>query len=200
VDRALFGRLVAHLATKDEVEATLALNAVLGRMNASEVDTIVAALAALLPRRRRLQTLSNALAQRLGPYSPNPLRAVAKGLLGHLRDDAHALPLYVTLGARLWDWDDLAKAVADLSARDLLYFEVMEALLTTIRGSVHASLLDDRLGKHADPRVRRLGLAALVAASAPKDGWSAARRARLDAYRADPSPMVAGPAHFVTPP
>lgn len=199
-DRALFGRLLAHLGTKDEVEATFALNAVIARMSPQEIDAVVSAIAALLPRRRRLQTLANALAQRLGPYTSSTIRAVAGGVLEHLRGDAHALPLYVMLGARLWDWDDLAKAIVDLAARDLLYFEVMEALLAAVRGSVHASLLDDRLGKHADPRVRRLGLAALVAASLPKDGWSASRRARLEVYRADPSPMVAGPAHFVIPP
>ena len=185
---------------KDEVEATFALNAVIARMSPQEIDAVVSAIAALLPRRRRLQTLANALAQRLGPYTSSTIRAVAGGVLEHLRGDAHALPLYVMLGARLWDWDDLAKAIVDLAARDLLYFEVMEALLAAVRGSVHASLLDDRLGKHADPRVRRLGLAALVAASLPKDGWSASRRARLEVYRADPSPMVAGPAHFVIPP
>ena len=63
---------------------------------------------------------------------------MASGVLKQLRDDAHALPLYVTLGARLWDWDDLAKAIVDLSARDLLYFEVMEALLAAVRALVYA--------------------------------------------------------------
>jgi hypothetical protein len=106
----------------------------------------------------------------------------------------------VTLGARLWDGEGLASAIADLSGRDLLYLEVLEALHAAVRASVHAPLLDLRLGSHPDPRVRRLGLTALLTASAPKDGWTTERRARLDVYRADRSPVVAGPASFVWPP
>jgi cellulose synthase operon protein C len=198
--RALFARLLAQLGTSDEVEATFALYAVLTRMNETEVDAVVAALAAQLPSRRRLRTFADALAPRLGPYTRTPLLSVALGFLRHLRADPHVVPLYVALGARLWDGEELARVIADLSQRGLLYFEVLDALHAAVRTSVHAPLLDLRLGQHADPRVRRLGLTALVAASAPKDGWTTERRARLDVYRADRSPEVAGPASFVWPP
>jgi hypothetical protein len=169
-------------------------------MNETEVDRVVAVLASLLPRRRRIHTLVDALTPRLGPYTRPPLLSVAQGLLVHLRVDPHAIPLYLTIGARLWDGEQLAAVIADLSQRNLLYLEVLETLHTAVRASVHASLLDLRLGGHADPRIRRLGLTALVAAAAPKDGWTTERRARLDVYMADRSPEVAGPASFVWPP
>ena len=60
--------------------------------------------------------------------------------------------------------------------------------------------LERALSGSDDPRLRRLALAALVAQAKYPPGWTAARRARLEAYREDPAPLVAGAAQFTFPP
>ena len=71
-------------------------------------------------------------------------------------------------------------------------------------GAVGALLDPERfeaeLAGSRDVRLRRLAVTALVAAAAPEHGWTKERRARLEAYRADASPLVAGAATFVFPP
>ena len=56
------------------------------------------------------------------------------------------------------------------------------------------------LAASPDARLRRLGLAAAVAQATQPAGWTAALRARLDQYRADPTPLVAAAAQFTFPP
>jgi hypothetical protein len=53
-----------------------------------------------------------------------------------------------------------------------------------------------RLAAHADERLRRLALAALVRQSQRLPGWTELLRSRLDDYRADRSVLVASAAAF----
>ena len=198
--RALFQRLLAHLGVDATDEAVPALSAVLHRMLPTEVSAVADRLRALLPRRRHLVAFVPVITSRLGPYGQAAHVKVAEALLSALRADTAATPLYLTLGARLWIWKDLVAALVDLSRRDLLYHDAMVVALDAVRSSVHPSLLDEALQKEADPRLRRLGLEALVESARPKDGWTKERRARLALYQADAAPGVAGPASFVFPP
>lgn len=199
-NRVLFGKLLAHLATPAVDEATLALAATLQRMQASEVAQVAARLRDLVPNRRTIPAMVSALAARLGPYSSSPHLQVAEDLLLALRGDEAATSLYLQLGARVWAYPKVAAALSDLSARDLLHFDAMEAALAAVRASPHPDLLEASLTSHSDPRVRRLGLAALVHAAGPKEGWTKDRRSRLSRYQRDPSIAVSGPASFVFPP
>lgn len=76
----------------------------------------------------------------------------------------------------------------------------MVAALAAIRHCVHPEVLEEKLAKERDPRLRRLALAALEQAASPNHGWTKERRARLLNYQRDPSPAVSGPASFVFPP
>ena len=61
-------------------------------------------------------------------------------------------------------------------------------------------VLADESAAEADERLRRLALAALVAAAiGASRGWDDDRLARLEAFRADRSPLVAGVAQFTFP-
>lgn len=199
-ERSLFRRLLAHLEAHDHDEAAAALTAALQRMHPSEATTLSGRLEQLLRRRQHLVAFLPVIATRLGPYAQAHHVKVAEGLLASLGADPHAVPLYLSLGSRLWGYRELTDALVDLSKKDLLYHDAMVSALDAVKACVHPGLLDELLQGRADARLRRLGLAALVEAASPQNGWTVERRARLDLYRNDPSPGVAGPAQFVFPP
>jgi hypothetical protein len=64
----------------------------------------------------------------------------------------------------------------------------------------HPERIEEPLARAPDPSLRRLALEALVRAAADQGGWTAERRARLAAFRADTAPLVAEAAQFVFPP
>ncbi|WP_433934896.1 hypothetical protein AB3662_09800 [Sorangium cellulosum] len=199
--RALFDRLLGHMGATAPEEAAEALAAALARMQPGEVRRVVQRLGELAPRRRHLVAFLPVLSARLGAYAPQHHRAVGEGLLAALKQDALAVPQYLGLAARLLPWRELGQALTDLGRRDLLHHDAMVAAMAAVHACVHPSLLEQELRGSKDPRLRRLALEALVQAASPKNGWTEERRALLaERYRKDPSPAVAGPASFVTPP
>jgi hypothetical protein len=200
LERALFKRLLAHLDARAPDEAAAALAAALQRMLAAEAAVVSDRLKAFVPRRRHLAAFLPVVAAVLGPYARAAHVTVAEGLLKALGSEPRTAPQYLSLGARLWGWQDLGEALVDLSKKDLLYHDAMVAALEAVRSCAHPGALDELLQKQRDPRLRRLGLAALVEAASPQNGWTEARRARLGQYQNDPSPGVSGPAQVVFPP
>jgi hypothetical protein len=199
-ERALFRRLLAHLDAPAPEEAAAALAAALHRMYPREAPALSDRLVAFLPRRRHLVAFLPVVTSKLGPYAQEAHVQVAERLLAALEADPLAAPHYLSLGSRLWNCTKLGEAFAGLSQKDLLYHDTMVAAFQAVRSCVVPGLLEEMLQRHADPRVRRLGLAALEEAASPENGWTKERRARLELYRNDPSPGVAGPAQFVFPP
>jgi hypothetical protein len=198
--RSLMQRLLVHMGTDAPEEAAHAFGAVLQRMNSIEVDVVAKRLSESTHRGRHLLAFLSQLSLRLGPYASDMHRKVAKGLLDVMKSNPVLVPHYVGLGARIWNYEELAKVLVDLSKKDWLYHDAMEAALTAVRGSVHPALVEERLRGNADWRIRRLALAALVQAAAPENGWTQERRERLAVYQKDKAPGVAGPAQFVFPP
>lgn len=198
--RALFHRLLTHLGTDAPIEAAQALEAVLRLMRDGEDMTVARRLGELATRRPHLVAFLPVLSRQLGPYRSSAMERIADHLLELLRKDPLTTPHYLALGARVWAWGKLADVLVELSKRDLLHHDAMVAAVAAVRASLDAGLLEERLHRAADPRLRRLGLAALVELASPEKGWTRERRARLSQYRADPSPAVAGPASFVFPP
>ncbi len=199
-ERVLYRACLARVATGKEDEAGIALTAVLRRMLPKEAPDVVAMLTSLFEKRRRLQALLQILPNHLGPYAPKHVAKVGKALAAAMAADPLLTPQRVTLAGSFLGYSELAALFLELSDKRLLHFDTMTAALGAIARCVHPSQLEASLGDHADARVRRLGLAALSAASRPKRGWSQQRRARLQHYAADPDPLVAGAAAFVFPP
>ena len=80
-----------------------------------------------------------------------------------------------------------------------------DALLTAARAmdrvriqrpDVRIESLEEAFTNSEDGLMRRLGLAALLAQTSDAAGWTDARRSRLEAFRRDPSPLVAEAAQF----
>jgi cellulose synthase operon protein C len=195
--RSLWQRLVAHMGTDDPEEAGHAFNAVIHRMAPLEVDVVVKRLGELASRHRHLLVFLPRLSANIGPYASKTHTQVAKGFLTVLQSNPVLAPHYLTLGSRLWAYDDLVKVFIDLSKRDLLYHEVMEAAMAAVRACVHPGLVEEKLRNHSDWRIRRLALAALVQSASPKNGWTEERVKKLLEYQKDKAPGVAGPAQFV---
>jgi hypothetical protein len=100
----------------------------------------------------------------------------------------------------------VTSALRELAASGALHGEALMAAVGAIHQAAHrpdaAGLvtLEEALGQSDDERLRRLGLAALVALAEPPRGWNAERLTRLQGYRADPSWLVAAAAQFSFPP
>jgi len=195
--RSLWQRLVVHMGTDDPEEAGHAFNAVIYRMKGAEVDAVVKRLGELASRHRHLLVFLPRLSANIGPYASNMHTEVAKGFLKFLQSSPVLTPHYLTLGSRLWAYDDLVKVLVELSKKDLLYHEVMEAAMAAVRACVYPGLVEEKLRNHGDWRIRRLALAALVQSASPKHGWTEERVKKLFEYQKDKAPGVAGPAQFV---
>jgi hypothetical protein len=199
-NRSLFRRLLAHMGAAAPEEATLALSAALRRMHSGEESTVSRRLCELATRPRLLVAFLPVVASYVGPYASPMHGRVADDLLTALRANPWTAPHYLSLGARRWDWRQLADALVDLARRDLLHHDGTEAALAAVQACVHPALLEEALRRQSDPRLRRIALAALVRAASPQDGWTEPRRALLREYQSDRAPTVAGPANFVFPP
>lgn len=197
--RAFFHALLDHLATGDDREASLALCAATDRMRngTAEADQIIARFGALFPRRHRLAALATSLGEQLGPYSRAPVVRIAAGLVNLLVEDLPLAPTGLRLGAKLWKADGFVSALVALSNRNWLGYDTMQAAIEPLTGRGGASEIDRLLQPMEDPRLRRIGLAALVSAASWHQGWTRAYRDRLALYRADEAPIVAAAAVMV---
>jgi hypothetical protein len=199
-ERALFGACLLRMEGPHPEEARVATSAALARMLPGEAEAIVRRMEALAARRRLLVAFLEVVRPQLTPYATDAVMGVGRGLLAVLRADTHLAPQAIELGSRLLGGEALGEMLADLAERDLLHADAMVAAFGAVRAALHPEDLEAALARSAEPRLRRLAVTALVSAASPEKGWSAERRARLAAYRGDPSPLVAGAAEFVFPP
>jgi cellulose synthase operon protein C len=196
-NRSLFRVLVSHLVAQPD-EAAAAARAVVMRMLPSELEVVTSRFRDCF---RERETLVAVLAQlRPNPYSPNHLRKLAEAVLEGLASERLAVVQRVALAAYVHGFAELAVLFRELSRNGQLNYDTMTVAIDAIRRCVHPELLETRLTRESDPKLRRLALAALECAASSGHGWSAERIERLDQYRADPSHEVAAPAAFVFPP
>jgi hypothetical protein len=199
--RTLFRRCVDHLQAATPInEAGVALNAALTRMIPGEAPILVARVRGLLADRRLAMELIDVIVSAVQPWATSSVREVATGVMAALADDRLAVRMYLRLAGALLEARELAAVLAALAGRGLLHADAVACAHTATTRCVHPDLLEEALGHADEPVLRRLGLAALAQAAARDGGWTAARRARLAAYRADPAPLVAEEAQFTFPP
>jgi hypothetical protein len=198
--RVLWRALLRHLGAPDPAEAAATLGALLARMEGAEVPLLTARLAGLLPNRQVAQALITHLAAALHAWAPARHQQVARALLPALIADRFGATLAVPLLARTRDDAGYADGLEALSARDHLHHDAVALAVRHVDGFASPDRLARRLAAHVDPRLRRVALAALVAAAGPENGWAPARRALLATLQADASLEVAGAAAWVFPP
>ena len=199
-ERVLWRRCLDLVVTHDVDQCARACSALLSRMLPSEAAEASARLQSLIPRRKILSSLIEVLASMSGPYRGAHVGEVARTFCAALGRDPLAATRFVDLAGRVYQWKALAEALIDLSQRGLLHADAMSEAMRALGKSTHPELIEQSLADAEDPCLRRLALEALQQAAGPGRGWSRDRRRRLEKYRADSSPLVAGAAAFVFPP
>jgi len=186
-------------ALLDEVQA--AADTVLHGYAERDPDRIGAAVGRILAERRAVEVVLVSLGTS-ARWQRERYTATVRTVLDRLATD----PLTAAHRAHLAVVGLAAAEAAERlrgQARDAtLHADAVAAACTAVggwHGPGFRSELESALAVDPDERLRRIALAALVA-DAERSGWDSGRRERLDAYRADPSPLVAGAAQFTFPP
>jgi hypothetical protein len=170
-----------------------------------EVDSPVIAQAVrdLLPNRKVLLTLINAL-QSTNVQIRQRLLPIIRALLQTLTEDRLTVSLRVRLAFRYLPMEELIALLQSLSQSNELHAEALMELCRHIEEQSRFELADWEAFEAAfatseDERLRRLAFAALRAQNAKIGHWDEAHLARLKTYRADPSALVAAAAEFTLP-
>jgi hypothetical protein len=199
-------RALALLASPLPDERWAAARAALAAATAADAGRVGDATAALLPQRR---PLADWLAAVTGAAAAHPARleAPARVVLAALRTDPLTVCWQPALAAAAEGVAGLRALVNELRATPAaLHADAIRALDAALEGCAQrpdrAALaeVEAELAADADERLRRLAVTALRAAAQDGQGWTPARRERLERYRADAAPLVAGAAAFTFPP
>ncbi len=203
--QVLISRLLEAQGSPIPQERGAAARAVFATYGGRDVPLVGAAAALLLPNRRAITTMVEALRQSL-TWSRGTLLPAARAVLDALAADPLAASLRVELAAHALPWNDLAVLLASMAGQGELHDDVLATAAAALRGAATRpdadglSRLEEALAQHRDERLRRLALAALVAQAQAPRGWDEARLRRLQGYRRDPTPLVAAAAQFTFPP
>lgn len=211
-ERTFLAACLARLDSRFTDEVAAALQAALGRAAESDLPAVTQALAATRPNRRAISTVSQQLLAAL-PARSSMLAQVAEALVLALAADEHAVPLYLGCALRVYGeplkcarWVEILGKAA---AREQLDGPALASAQAAIRSLPVARIpidaleqLEQLLKAHAAPELRLLALEVLTTIAAPGNGqgWTPARRARLETYVADAAPLVSGAAEFIFPP
>ncbi len=196
--RTLLRALTAHLGAPQPDEAVAAAQALVVRMNASEVEAVIERLRELSHRRQLMVALVPAFAPHA--YSAKHLRKLAESIVTMLARDPLATVPYLTFAGQVFASKELIAVLADLATREFLHSDAMVAAYAAVARCVDPSSIERAFSAHANPRLRRLAVEALRHAAAPAKGWSRERREKLEAYRRDRAPLVAAAAAYIFPP
>ncbi|MEQ1566174.1 MAG: hypothetical protein ABMA64_11095 [Myxococcota bacterium] len=194
-DRALQRAITARIGAPTPAERALALSAAIGRAYERDVDAIVTQVVAAGP----LAVLEGVDAVTRASWYDARVDRLRRGLVAALAPDPAWAAAVVRLHLRR-DEGEVVALLRRLSRDGLLGYDVTAAALGVIAAALAPGVIEGALRPEGDPALRRLGLGALVAAASGVDGWTQARRAALDQYRADASPGVRGAARAVRPP
>jgi hypothetical protein len=209
-ERILQPNLVKLLASKLPDESRAAAGALFATYSSPADATLAAqAVAGILPNRKILQDTFRVLMSHLGSRR-DKLLPVARAVLPVLRTDPLLLNYEVELALMVSaSWQEVGAYLTELvtTRRQNLHPGAATYTVATVENIVRnwadttqVAALELEFSQHADDLMRRLGLAMLTGLAAPPRGWNAPYRARLEAYRADPSPLVASAAQFIFPP
>ena len=158
----------------------------------------------LLPDRRALTTLVNALIRKMNDNRA-ALLPTARAVLDALQSDPLTTQLQVRLALQSLPGMEVADLLQQMAASRALHADALHTVLSAlgllISGRRDAMLadLEAALAPSDDRYLRRLALAALVAQAGGPTGWTDERLARLNQYRADPAALVGEAAQFTFP-
>lgn len=211
-ERTFLAACLARMDSRFMDEVTAALRATLSRAAESDLPAVAQALARVRGNRRALSTLCSDLLAML-PTQVTVTAAVADALVKSLSIDPLVAPLYLRVAIGVYSQplhvDRLLSVLRGVCESDLAHALSLDAAQQALRTLPIARLpiagvedLIDRLGQQKQAELRYLGLALLSTLAAPENGqgWTPARRERLQRATQDSSPLVASYAQFLFPP
>jgi hypothetical protein len=185
-------------------ERRAAISHIFSPHGASDPELMLAVVERLLEHGdyRWLQLISEQIRHFLIGARKTDTSALLK-LVERLKTDPYCAPLAIRLAVALQDWDQVYNLLEEFRSRELLYSDLLQSFEQGLRFISQFNQayqqLETRLASHSDGRFRRLALT-LLQEEARQHGWQPSLLKRLQHYRADPDPQVAGPAHFIFPP
>ncbi|HEY2783969.1 MAG TPA: hypothetical protein VGJ05_03265 [Fimbriiglobus sp.] len=200
--RVLLAATLAKLASTVIDERTAGLSAALAGATDADAPAFAAAFILLLPQRRELASSVAEFAVATRPLGPR-LVEVRSAVLAAVEADPAAVSLQVRLAAARLAAEPFARWVLGLvgTARwhAATQSAAFDALCETAQPAEDLERADEVWAASPDPAARWLALRTLTHV-ASQQGWTDARRGRLDRYRADASPIVADEAALTFPP
>ncbi len=204
--QTLLPPLLLGLGSRLPDEAAAAARAVFATYAGAQAPAVGAAIGALgFSNRRAQRTAADALLAAL-LQQPGRQQATARAVIAALSADPLTAALRVEIAAASLPVSELASFLTQVAASGEFHAEALAVGSRAIEGSRLRLGADDwatleaTLAASSDDRLHRLAVAALVAGAGTTEGWTQARRERLDAYRQDSAPVVSAAAQFTFPP
>jgi HEAT repeat protein len=199
--RLLLRRALELLRSPVPAESQAAAHAIVTLCREADGPAIAQSVRDLLSNRKALITLTGIL-QSTNLQDRQRLLPVVRQIVQVLAEDPLMVNLRVRLAFFTLPMEELIALFQSLSERNELHAEVLMRTCQMMReqyGLTDWEPIEAAFATSADERLRRLAFAALEAHSAKQGSWDEARLARLQTYRADPSPLVAAAAAFTFP-
>jgi hypothetical protein len=200
--RVLLAATLGKLGSPVPDERNTGLTAALAAATDADAPAFAAAFARLLAQRRELAVSVSAFAGATRALGPR-LVVVRSSVLAAVETDPVVTNLHVQLAAARFAAEPFAQWVLKLIGTARWHAgtqtAVLDALLDSGQVVEHLEHAEAVWAEAPDPAARWLALRVLLRA-AGEQGWSAERRARLERYRADPSPIVSDEAALTFPP
>ncbi len=160
----------------------------------------------LLPNRRALHQAIQAFLER-AQFGRQLLEASARAVLEALKADPLTLHLQTRLALSCLPWPEAAAFMIGQTINPDSYHTALTTLGTISQTRSHPALglelWEQTWGNQENELLRRLALEALIQSASNQYGngsaWTPAQLERLEAYRADPSGLVAAAAQFTFP-
>ena len=199
--------LLAVMDADDEEICAAAASAIFGTSVANDAEVIAQAVGRLLVNRRALLQILLVL-QQTHAINRRQLIPIARAIIAALAVDPLTIALRIELAMVSLPWDEVAIILTEAAATDTLHADALHraCLVSNLVLGRYGTIgrpdskemvrLEEKLATSHDERLRRIALATLVAQAEEAHCWNTERRARLEAYRADPSPLVAAAAQF----
>ncbi len=199
-ERVLLAPILACLDSPVPPLQRNASQALLATYHGKDDPAIAEALRGMLGNRRAVHTLI-LLVETRAIWEAGRQRPLARKLLPVLESDPLTVALQLQLALSALPWKEGGALLTRLADAGLLHADAIATAAGKLAQSDYRSdsaelaALERSLAASDDERLRRLGLAALLGC-VDRTGWTAEQRERLEAYRRDPSPLVAGAAQF----
>lgn len=204
-EQALVGPLYAALESSFPDEREAAARAIFRTYVGRDATLVGKAVERIIANRRAVATVAQVL-QSVIWLGRTHLLPTVRAVLAALSSDPLTACIRAQLAMLALPWEEAITFLQVQAASGGLHSEALMTVVQTLPLAARRpdadglEMFEATLGRSEDERLRRLGLAALVALAQSQRGWNEERVARLQVYCADTSWMVAAAAQFTVPP